>query len=584
MFFSREGDIITLVFHLFFIKNTNKNMKKTLLSAMVLSSMVLSPLATIVLPVNVSAQTSGGCYPGQTYCGDPKILSVQTTQLPYSQGILTGADVSFQGYLRFGWSSRFGVFLVDPITTSTSTNKSAILAGYFGTDIPGFGHSITSSYSNRPIIDGLNSFSVPIDNYESGRPAGADGTYAVKVIEMSCPVGTIFSNTAPIDSPIGSNQFYRVCLSSNSSTTAPINPTVSIVVSTSTIKFGNFFLTVTNPIIGDRWVSGTKHKVSWLANFLKGTNNTGEAQYAGVKLYYGVYGGGVDPYDHGDNALLSNVPGGGVTLIAINMIPVIGPIVGGVVQVLSWAGVFDTAPQGVPVTLNLVPYDPNTNISGKPIKLASGLVEQSSIGVTIDKKIPLGIYKLQIVAQANKSTMITDASGPFSIVSATGTQATTTSYNQSVPITPVGSVASLITSQATSTPPQNVATSSSATSTSTNTVITPAPTITFTASPASVTKRGSTTLTWVVTNAVKCVASTMSNGPSSGNWVRNKSATGGTENITNIMFNSTYVLTCTGSGGSTSASTIVTISPTAFFDIYSMTADAWDGLKSLFGF
>ncbi len=536
------------------------------------------------------------------------------------------------------------------------------------------------------------------------------GTYTIKVATISCPGSfiindTVISTTTKLTSSLCSSGHVK-----NTSGQADkkfnvfsVNPVMSVSTSSSTVTITaapDPFVLITNPIAGDQWMSGTSHKVTWVTNFIKGRSNTGLSKWDGLRIR-SIYGVGVNPYDHGSNPLGSlaatvstevatNVASMLTSSIAISLlgysIPIVGPIIGGIIDILDWTGVFDTAPSGINTTISLVPYNPTTGVSGTPIKLSSPLIEQSKAGVTINKNIPLGTYEIELVAKINKTTSITATSGVFSVVSfvkplidSVWTQATTTastsgtflllngngyaSSSNTLTIKPVtgsgkplvikdltsidgmhittilspglvasssmytfvvsnwfgtstalkaavtfvqsastpltgsivsqtvatttsnqSNIQSSTSSQATSTPPQNVATSSSATSTSTNTVITPAPTITFTASPASVTKRGSTTLTWVVTNATKCLASIAGNGPMAQSWKGYKNIAGGTEKISNIMFNSTYVLTCTGSGGSTSASTIVTISPTAFFDIYSMTADAWDGLKSLFGF
>ncbi len=536
------------------------------------------------------------------------------------------------------------------------------------------------------------------------------GTYTIKVATISCPSSfiindTVISTTTKLTSSLCSSGHVK-----NTSGQADkkfnvfsVNPVMSVSTSSSTVTITaapDPFVLITNPIVNDQWMSGTSHKVTWVTNFIKGRSNTGLSKWDGLRIR-SIYGVGVNPYDHGSNPLGSlaatvstevatNAASMLTSSIAISIlgysIPIVGPIIGGIIDILDWTGVFDTAPSGINTTISLVPYNPTTGVSGTPIKLSSPLIEQSKAGVTINKNIPLGTYEIELVAKINKTTSITATSGVFSVVSfvkplidSVWTQATTTastsgtflllngngyaSSSNTLTIKPVtgsgkplvikdltsidgmhittilspglvasssmytfvvsnwfgtstalkaavtfvqsastpltgsivsqtvatttsnqSNIQSSTSSQATSTPPQNVATSSSATSTSTNTVITPAPTITFTASPASVTKRGSTTLTWVVTNATKCLASIAGNGPMAQSWKGYKNIAGGTEKISNIMFNSTYVLTCTGSGGSTSASTIVTISPTAFFDIYSMTADAWYGLKSLFGF
>ncbi len=77
------------------------------------------------------------------------------------------------------------------------------------------------------------------------------------------------------------------------------------------------------------------------------------------------------------------------------------------------------------------------------------------------------------------------------------------------------------------------------------------PTVSLYASPTSVAYGGTTNLTWNVSNATSCVAS---NG-----WTGNKNANGGTQSIGNMTAGTTFVLTCTGQGGSASDSTFVSV-------------------------
>ncbi len=78
-----------------------------------------------------------------------------------------------------------------------------------------------------------------------------------------------------------------------------------------------------------------------------------------------------------------------------------------------------------------------------------------------------------------------------------------------------------------------------------------APSVTLTASPATVPSAGSTTLTWTTTNATTCT--------SSGSWTGAR-ATNGSLVQTNITAAKTYVLTCTGPGGSGSDTVTVNLS------------------------
>jgi hypothetical protein len=77
------------------------------------------------------------------------------------------------------------------------------------------------------------------------------------------------------------------------------------------------------------------------------------------------------------------------------------------------------------------------------------------------------------------------------------------------------------------------------------------PTVTLTASPTSIIPGQSATLTWSSTNAASCSAS--------GSW-------SGVENLSGALTvsptaNSTYILTCSGSGGSASSSASITVTP-----------------------
>jgi hypothetical protein len=78
----------------------------------------------------------------------------------------------------------------------------------------------------------------------------------------------------------------------------------------------------------------------------------------------------------------------------------------------------------------------------------------------------------------------------------------------------------------------------------------PAPTVSLSASPSSISSGGSSTLTWNSANATSCTAS--------GAWSGSK-ATSGSQSTGALSSTSTYNLACTGAGGSTSASTTVTV-------------------------
>ncbi len=83
---------------------------------------------------------------------------------------------------------------------------------------------------------------------------------------------------------------------------------------------------------------------------------------------------------------------------------------------------------------------------------------------------------------------------------------------------------------------------------------TPAPTVTISTNPISVTFGGSTILTWASTNASSCSAS--------GGWTGTK-ATSGTQTFSNLSVNQTYTLQCSGTGGSATQSASVAVTGSA---------------------
>ncbi len=92
---------------------------------------------------------------------------------------------------------------------------------------------------------------------------------------------------------------------------------------------------------------------------------------------------------------------------------------------------------------------------------------------------------------------------------------------------------------------------------------TPAPTVTLTTNPTSITQGQSSTLTWSSTNATSCTAS--------GGWTGTKT-TSGTQAVSPTA-NTTYTLTCTGAGGSANQSVTVGVSAaTAYNLVYSTSA------------
>lgn len=77
-----------------------------------------------------------------------------------------------------------------------------------------------------------------------------------------------------------------------------------------------------------------------------------------------------------------------------------------------------------------------------------------------------------------------------------------------------------------------------------------APTLTLTASPASIASGGSTQLSWSSTNATSCTAS--------GGWTGAR-LTSGNETVGSLTATSTFTLRCSGAGGSISQSAAVTV-------------------------
>ncbi len=83
----------------------------------------------------------------------------------------------------------------------------------------------------------------------------------------------------------------------------------------------------------------------------------------------------------------------------------------------------------------------------------------------------------------------------------------------------------------------------------------PAPTVTLSASPTSVASGASSNLTWSSLNATSCTAS--------GAWSGNRATAGSASTAPLTAASNTFALTCSGTGGSTSASAIVTVTGAA---------------------
>lgn len=85
---------------------------------------------------------------------------------------------------------------------------------------------------------------------------------------------------------------------------------------------------------------------------------------------------------------------------------------------------------------------------------------------------------------------------------------------------------------------------------SATTLTDPAPTVSLSATPASVASGGTSTLNWSATNATACTAS--------GGWSGARGTSGSTATAA-LAASTTYTLSCSGSGGTASASTTVTV-------------------------
>ena len=95
----------------------------------------------------------------------------------------------------------------------------------------------------------------------------------------------------------------------------------------------------------------------------------------------------------------------------------------------------------------------------------------------------------------------------------------------------------------------------------------PLPTVSLAANPTSVVSGGSSTLTWSSTDATSCLAS----GAWSGSKALSNSQSTGPLTISSTASSSTFALTCTGSGGTTSASAMVTMTPRSYTTTFPLT-------------
>lgn len=97
------------------------------------------------------------------------------------------------------------------------------------------------------------------------------------------------------------------------------------------------------------------------------------------------------------------------------------------------------------------------------------------------------------------------------------------------------------------------------------TVAQPLPTLSFSASPTSLPYNGSTTLTWTSSNTSGCIAS--------GGWTGSKGASG-SNTINNLTADTSFSLSCTGSGGTGTDQINVIVSPQVGAPVVNLSANA----------
>ncbi len=232
-------------------------------------------------------------------------------------------------------------------------------------------------------------------------------------------------------------------------------------------------LTITSPVGGEKWVAGSKQKITWTANFRKGLNKDQDtkAKYAGAKIVptYGVDKGGASldlkkipeedrakilGLSDDDLLLLSRTDPDFLSLLdpteaskitglskeGIAVLSVLSPqaygvfvtlnftslrafdvkgalkVVENVINPLSFAtgSIFgddeDSEPQTLSNTLYLQKKGSDTDI-----KLKKGIVEKGATTINL-KKIEPGIYRLHIVSKLSKKFSLDSYSQYFTIV------------------------------------------------------------------------------------------------------------------------------------------------------------------------
>ena len=404
---------------------------KKFISLLVASSIVLSPLSAFLQPLPIAnAQTSTACPAGMTCTPNGRTISVVTQAQPETWQKASDQKVVWNTAAKSGEGPIYVVFLSTQPNSATPVASSDIhvTAAYNGS--PQNNYKVVSN-------NGVLSISRKIDQLLlAGTPLGS---YYVKVVGVYCSGSTVNGNviTELLSNTVKCNS---VNIGTSNITGKPILktviPEISLGTSTSMVTIApapDPFVTVTNPIDGDVWMAGTRHKITWVANFIKGTNNTGLSQYNGIHER-ALYGIGVNPYNHGGSNM-SSIAGQITTSLAENLvtqvatqgiimfassiswtIPFIGPILGIAASILSWTGVFDEQPQGVTERINIVPFDPATGTLGQPVQTTTRLTEQSMATLVLSNKVVPGTYKIQAIAVVNKNTQIATTSGMFTVV------------------------------------------------------------------------------------------------------------------------------------------------------------------------
>ena len=179
----------------------------------------------------------------------------------------------------------------------------------------------------------------------------------------------------------------------------------------------------------------------------------------------------------------------------------------------------------------------------------NGGVAYATTTVTVNNGGGGGPTKPTVTLSANPSVIYVGATSTLTWTSTNAAQC------NAVWTTSTSTSGSLVVSPATTTVYTIDCFGNGATTTATTTVIVnplpqnPAPTVTLSANPSTITVGNSSTLTWTSTNATQCSAVWTNNTATSGSFVVNPGST------------TTYVIDCFGNGATTTATTTVTVNP-----------------------